>query len=46
VPKGTKPTTKVMPIEEAFWEQPLAHFDSFSKMLVDPAGIPENKSLR
>ena len=25
-----------MPIEEAFWEQPLAHFDAISKMLVYP----------
>ena len=25
-----------MPIEEALWEQPLAHFDAFSQMLVCP----------
>jgi mannose-6-phosphate isomerase-like protein (cupin superfamily) len=36
MPKGAKPKAKVMRIEEAFWEQPSAHFDAFSKMLVHP----------
>ena len=36
MPKGAKPKAKVMRIEEAFWEQPPAHFDAFSKMLVHP----------
>ena len=36
MPKGTKPKAKVMRIEEAFWEQPPAHFEAFSKMLVHP----------
>ena len=36
MPKGAKGRTKVMRIEEAFWEQPPAHFDAFSKMLVHP----------
>ena len=30
MPKGAKPKAKVMRIEEAFWEQPPAHFDAFS----------------
>ena len=36
MPKGAKRKAKVMRIEEAFWEQPPAHFDAFSKMLVHP----------
>jgi mannose-6-phosphate isomerase-like protein (cupin superfamily) len=36
MPKGAKGKAKVMRIEEAFWEQPPAHFDAFSKMLVHP----------
>ncbi len=36
MPKKAKPKAKVMRVEEAFWEQPPAHFDAFSKMLVHP----------
>ena len=36
MPKGAKPKAKIMRIEEAFWEQPPAHFDAFSKLLVHP----------
>ncbi len=36
MPEKAKPKAKVMRIEEAFWEQPPAHFDAFSKMLVHP----------
>ena len=36
MPKGAKPKAKVMRIEDAFWDQPPAHFDAFSKMLVHP----------
>lgn len=36
MPKGGKPKAKVMRIEEAFWEQPPAHYAAFSKMLVHP----------
>ena len=36
MPKRAKPKAKVTRIEEAFWEQPPAHFDAFSKMLVHP----------
>ena len=36
MPKGARRKAKVMRIEEAFWEQPPAHFSAFSKMLVHP----------
>ena len=36
MPKGAKPKAKIIRIEEAFWEQPPAHFEAFSKMLVHP----------
>ena len=36
MPKGAKRKAKVMRLEEAFWEQPPAHFNAFSKMLVHP----------
>jgi mannose-6-phosphate isomerase-like protein (cupin superfamily) len=34
--EDTKPTAKIMRIEEAFWELPPGHFQAFSKMLVHP----------
>jgi mannose-6-phosphate isomerase-like protein (cupin superfamily) len=36
MPRGSKPKAKVIRIEEAFWEQPPAHYSAFSKMLVHP----------
>ncbi len=35
--KDRKPKAKVMRAEQAFWEQPPAHFGAFSKMLVHPS---------
>jgi len=34
--KSRKPQAKIMRVEEAFWEQPPAHFEAYSKMLVHP----------
>ncbi len=40
MPKGAKPKAKVMRIEEAFWEQPPAHFDAFSNLpAVEPTPL-------
>ena len=35
--KDGKPKAKLMRAEQAFWEQPPAHFGAFSKMLVHPS---------
>ncbi len=37
MPKGPKRKAKLFRVEEVFWEQPPAHFQAFSKMLVHPS---------